>query len=73
MVMAPAGPGKCRAMVGSMSITRPTRQPQLDGARALLALGYPPETIITARHAGSDIVAMQRGPGRAGAVDHQGA
>jgi hypothetical protein len=44
VVMVPAGPGKYRAMVGSMAITRPTRQPMLDGARALLALGYAPES-----------------------------
>ena len=59
IVMVPAGPGKYRAMVGSMAITRPTRQPLLDGARTLPALGYAPETRIVARHAGSDIIALR--------------
>ena len=48
-----------------MAITRPTRQPLLDGARALLKLGYDPAAVVTARHAGSEIVAMRR-PRRAG-------
>ena len=30
-----------------------------DGARALLALGYDPMTVVRARHAGSEIVAMR--------------
>jgi hypothetical protein len=46
-------------MFGAEPLTRPTRQPFFDAARALLALGYPPETIITARHCGSSIVAMR--------------
>ena len=63
--MVPAGPGKYRALLGSIAITRPTRQPRLDGARALLALGYAPETAITARHAGSDTIAMRSTVGEA--------
>jgi hypothetical protein len=65
LVLAPAGAGKFRAMVGSAAITRPTRQPLLDGARALLALGYAPETRIAARHAGSTIVTVRSTVGEA--------
>ena len=59
IVMASGGPGKFKAMLGSMAITKPTRQPLLDAARALAALGYSAETTIIARHAGSDTVAMR--------------
>jgi hypothetical protein len=59
VVFTPAGPGKYRAPLGSMAITKPTRQPFYDAARALIELGYAPETVIVARHAGSDTVAMR--------------
>jgi hypothetical protein len=36
-----------------------SRQPFLDGARALLALGLPPETVLVMRHAGSDTEALR--------------
>jgi hypothetical protein len=65
IIMTPAGPGKYRVMVGSMTITRPTRQPLFDGARALLALGYDPAGAVTARHAGSDTIAMRSTIGEA--------
>lgn len=58
LVMAPAGAGKFRAVVGSMAITKPARQPLFDGARALLALGHDPAEVVAARHAGSDTIAM---------------
>jgi hypothetical protein len=48
-----------------MAITKPTRQPFFDGARALLALGYPPETAIQSRHQGSEVVAMRSTVGEA--------
>ncbi len=35
-----------------------TREPLLDGARALIAAGYHPDTIVTMRHAGSEIDAL---------------
>ena len=40
-------------------LIRASRQPLLDGARALAAEGVPRETVITARHRGSTIVAMR--------------
>jgi hypothetical protein len=65
LVMVPSGPGKYRAMLGSLAITKQTRQPLFDGARALLALGYDPAGMITARHAGRDIIAMRATIGEA--------
>ena len=59
IIVARAGLGKYRVMVGSMAITRPTRQSLLDGARALLGLGYPGQSAVVARHAGFDTVAMR--------------
>ena len=59
LVLSPAGPGKCRAYLGDLAITRPTRQPMFDGARALLTLGYDPMTVVRARHTGSETVAMR--------------
>jgi hypothetical protein len=35
-----------------------SRQPFLDGARELLASGYPADSIIIMRHAGTEVVAM---------------
>jgi hypothetical protein len=59
LILEPAGPGKFRPLLDGVAITRPTRQPLLDGARALVALGYPAEAVVTARHAGSAVVAMR--------------
>jgi hypothetical protein len=36
-----------------------SRQPLLDGARELIASGYPADTIIVMRHAGSEIEALR--------------
>jgi len=35
-----------------------SRTPLLDGARTLLAAGYPPNTILVMKHAASDVVAL---------------
>jgi hypothetical protein len=65
LILEPAGPGKFRPLMDGVAISRPTRQPLLDGARALLAQGYPAETIVTTRHAGSATIAMRSTVGEA--------
>ena len=50
---------------GQRITKRSTRQPFYDGARALAAAGYAPETQLDARHQGSDIVAMRSSLGEA--------
>jgi hypothetical protein len=47
-------------------LIRASRQPLLDGARALAAEGGSREAVITARHRGSTIVAMHSTVGEAG-------
>src|SRR5688500_1115736 len=42
-----------------------SRQPLRDAARALAGAGMPPETVVTARHRGSAIVAMRSNVGEA--------
>ncbi len=42
---------------GQLIVAR-TRQPLLDGARALLTAGYHPDTVAVMRHAGSDVDAL---------------
>ena len=64
--MVPAGPGRYKAMVGSMTITRPTRSPLFDAARALLPIGLcARDRRFAARHAGSSVVAMRSTIGEA--------
>ena len=59
LVLVPAGIGRYVATLDGKSIARPTRQPFLDAARVLLALGHDPATLIEASHRGSAIVAMR--------------
>jgi hypothetical protein len=40
-------------------LAQASRQPLLDAARALAASGLPPETVVTASHRGSAVVAMR--------------
>ena len=53
LALVPVGQGKFRALLGDLSITRPTRQPLFDGARSMLALGYPATTVVRVRHKGT--------------------
>lgn len=64
LVPLPASPGRYKATVGGEELCR-SRQPFYDAARALLAEGYAPETVLEARHQGSDIVAMRGTVGEA--------
>jgi hypothetical protein len=65
LILEPAGPGRYRPLLDGAAITKPTRQPLLDAARVLLAPGYPADTPITARHVGSDVIAMRSTVGEA--------
>jgi hypothetical protein len=65
LVLVPAGIGRYVATLDGKSIVRPTRQPFLDAARVLLALGHDPATLIEASHRGSAIVAMRSTIGEA--------
>jgi len=49
------GDSRFEAWCGSQLIVARTREPLLEGARALLAAGYHPDTIAVMRHAGSDV------------------
>jgi hypothetical protein len=49
------GDGRFEVCCGGQLIVARTREPLLDGARALLAAGYHPDTIVVMRHAGSDV------------------
>lgn len=64
LVPLPATPGRYAALVGHEELCR-SRQPFLDAARVLLAAGHPPETVLTTRHQGSDIVAQRSTIGEA--------
>ena len=59
LILAPAGPGRYVAMLDGEVIGKASRQPFLDASRVLLAMGYPPETELTARHASSAIIALR--------------
>lgn len=50
---------------GGRVLVRASRQPLFDGARALLAEGVAPATVISVRHRGSRIIAMQSTTGEA--------
>lgn len=67
LVPLPATPGRysVRWPGGVRVLVRSSRQPLLDAARELLAVGYPPETVLTTRHQGSDIVAQRSTVGEA--------
>ena len=49
------GDSRFEAWCGGQLIVARTREPLLEGARALLAAGYHPDTIAVMRHAGSDV------------------
>ena len=53
LALVPVGQGKFRALLGDLSITRPMRQPLFEGARSMLALGYPATTVVQVRHKGT--------------------
>lgn len=55
----PLGGSWFEAQCSGQLIVARTREPLLDGARALLAAGYHPDTVIVLRHAGSDINALR--------------
>jgi hypothetical protein len=52
------GSSQFEAWCDDQLIVACTREPFLNGARALLAAGYHPDTIVTMRHAGSDVDAL---------------
>ncbi len=51
--------GRYAATMPDGRVVARSRQPLFDGARALVALGDPPETMIVARHQGSASIAMR--------------
>jgi hypothetical protein len=61
-------PGFYAADLGGCRVVAASRQPFLDAARALLALGVPPGAALAARHVGSAIVAMRSTVGEAAAL-----
>ena len=66
IVPIPSRPGCFAAYLpDGRGLIRASRQPLLDGARALAAEGAPSETVITVRHRGSTIVAMRSTVGEA--------
>jgi hypothetical protein len=65
-VPIPKRPGRYAAKLGETVLVSSTRQPFLDGCRALLATGHSPDTIAVMRHAGSSTDSL-RGPIRAAA------
>ena len=54
----PLGDGKFEARCDGQLLVASTRQPLLDGARALLAAGHHPDTVVVMRHAGSEVDAL---------------
>jgi hypothetical protein len=54
----PLGDSRFEARCDGQLIVARTREPFLDGARALLAAGYHPDTIVIMRHAGSEVDAL---------------
>ena len=65
LVLVPAGIGRYVATLDGRAIVKPTRQPFFNAARALLAMGHDPATVLEARHRGSAIVAMRSAIGEA--------
>jgi hypothetical protein len=56
----PSSAGKFKARLeGQKQILRASKQPFLDGARALLEQGYDPDNILVMRHAGSDLDSLR--------------
>ena len=60
----PLGGSWFEAQCSGQLIVARTREPLLDGARALLAAGYHPDTVIVLRHAGSELTRSGRGSER---------
>ena len=54
----PLGAGRFETRCARQLIVASTREPLLDGSRALLAAGHDPDTIAVMRHAGSDVDAL---------------
>jgi hypothetical protein len=54
----PISAGRYKALVGDRVLVASTRQPLLDGARALLAEGADPDRPLVMRHAGSEVDAL---------------
>jgi hypothetical protein len=54
----PLGKGRFEARCDGEVLVARTREPILDGARALLAAGHHPDTIALLRHAGSEVDAL---------------
>lgn len=67
LVMHPSRrtPGLFSATLDGVEIVRSTRQPFLDGARALLAMGHAPDEPLTSAHVGSETVALRSTVGEA--------
>ena len=57
--------GRYDAVLPDGRVLARSRQPLFAAARTLLSEGFAPETAITARHAGSEIVAMRSTVGEA--------
>jgi hypothetical protein len=64
LVVAPAGAGKFTARLGDRLLCTSTK-PFLDSARALLADGVDPATVLTMRHEGSATITLRATVGTA--------
>lgn len=64
LALAAAG-GRYDAYLGTRLLAAGTRQPLLDGARALLRLGFDPTTVVVLKHIGPDTECLR---GRIGTV-----
>jgi hypothetical protein len=69
IVARPAGQGRCDALLDGRVLVARTRQPLLDGARALVAEGVDPGARLVMRHEGSATDALiARSVGEAAAL-----
>ena len=65
ITISPTGTSRYRVSIGDRVLIASARTPLLASARALLAEGYDPDTILEMQHRGSAIVAMS---GRIGSL-----
>ena len=57
----PAKNGRWQALYGEIVLTRPTIEPIYAGARALLAMGIAPGTVVHVRHEGHVVLRKKLG------------
>jgi hypothetical protein len=68
LIMEPLRRGQFKATLDGSTVVASTHEPLLAGARALLALGVPPDSVIQTRHAGSPHISMRSTVGAAAAL-----